>query len=62
MLVLDSSILSPFLPEFESDHPHAFPPTDPRCLDPHSDEYFNELAQALELDSPTYSHVDPVTM
>ena len=59
---LDSSILSPFLPEPESDHPHAFPPTDSGGLDPHSDEYFNKLVHALELDSRTYSHVDPVTM
>ena len=59
---LDSSILSPFLPEPESDHPHAFPPTDSGGLDPHSDEYFNKLVHALEQDSPTYSHVDPVTM
>ena len=59
---LDSSILSPFLPEPESDHPHAFPPTDSGGLDPHSAEYFNKLVHALELDTPTYSHVDPVTM
>ena len=59
---LDSSILSPFLPEPESDHPHAFPPTDSGGLDPNSDEYFNKLVHALELDSPTYSHVDPVIM
>ena len=59
---LDSSILSPFLPEPESDHPHAFPPTDSGGLDPHSDEYFKKFVHALELDSPTYSHVDPFTM
>ena len=59
---LDSSVLSPFLPEPESDHPHAFPPTDSGGLDPHSEEYFNKLVQALELDSPTYSHVDPRIM
>ena len=29
---LDSSILSPFLPKAESDHPHAFPPTDSGVL------------------------------
>ena len=51
-----------FLPEPESDHPHAFPPTDSGGLDPHSEEYFNKLVQALELDSPTYSHVDPRIM
>ena len=59
---LDSSILSPFLPEPESDHPHAFPPTDSGGLEPHSEEYFNKLVQALELDSPIYSHVDPLIM
>ena len=59
---LDSSVLSPFLPEPESDHPHAFPPTDSGGLDPHSEEYFNKLVQALELDPPTYSHVDPRIM
>ena len=59
---LDSSVLSPFLPEPESDHPHAFPPTDSGGLDPHSEEYFNKLVQTLELDSPTYSHVDPWIM
>ena len=44
---LDSSILSRFLPEPESDHPHAFPPTDSEGLDPHSDEYFNKLVHAF---------------
>ena len=50
---LDSTILSSFLPEPESDHPHAFPPTYLGGLDPHSEEYFDKLAKALELDSPT---------
>ena len=59
---LDSSILSPFLPEPESDHPHAFLPTDSGGLDPHSKEYFTKLVQALELDSPIYSHVHPLIM
>ena len=59
---LDSSVLAPFLPEPESDHPHAFPPLDSAVLDPHSEEYFNKLVTALDLDSPTYSHVDPIIM
>ena len=59
---LDSSVLAPFLPEPESDHPHEFPPLDSAVLDPHSQEYFNELVTALDLDSPTYSHVDPIIM
>ena len=50
---LDSTILSSFLPEPESDHPDAFPPTYLGRLDPHSEEYFDKLAKALELDSPT---------
>ena len=59
---LDSSVLAPFLPELESDHPHDFPPLDSAVLDPHSEKYFNELVTALDLDSPTYSHVDPIIM
>ena len=27
-----------------------------------TEEYFNELVTALDLDSPTYSHVDPIIM
>ena len=48
--------------EPESDHPHAFPPLDSAVFDPHSEEYFNKLVTALDLDSPTYSHVDPIIM
>ena len=59
---LDSSVLAPFLPEPESDHSHAFPPFDSAVLDPHSEEYFNKLVTALDLDSFTYSHVDPIIM
>ena len=59
---LDSSVLAPFLPEPESDHPHEFPPLDSAVLDPHSEEYFNKLVTSLDLDSPTYSHVDPIIM
>ena len=59
---LDSSVLASFLPELESDHPHAFPPLDSAVLDSHSEEYFNKLVTALDLDSPTYSHIDPIIM
>ena len=59
---LDSSVLAPFLLEPESDYPDEFPPLDSAVLDPHSEEYFNELVTALGLDSPTYSHVDPIIM
>ena len=55
---LDSFVLAPFLPELESDHPHAFPPLDSAVLDPHSEK----LVTALDLDSSTYSHVDPIIM
>ena len=48
---LDSSVLAPFLPELESDHLHAFPPLASAVLDPHSEEYFNKLVTALDLDS-----------
>ena len=50
---LDSSVLASFLPEPESDHPHAFPPLDFAILDLHSEEYFNKLVTALDSDSPS---------
>ena len=59
---LDSSILSPFLPEPDLDHPNAMPPPEGRFLDPNSDEYIQQLFEALELNGPMYSHVDPSTM
>ena len=59
---LDSSVLAPFLPKPESDHPYAFLPLDSAVLDPHSEEYFNKLVTALNLDFPTCSHVDPIIM
>ena len=55
---LGSSILSPFLPEPDLDHPEALPPTGGVCLDPYSDEYFDKLVAALELDSPMYANID----
>ena len=59
---LDSSVLVPFLPEPESDHPHAYPPLHSAVFHPHSEEYLNELVTALDLDSSTYFHVDPIIM
>ena len=56
---LDSSILSPFLPEPDTDHSNIFPPTIAVHLDHHSDEYYQKLVEALELDTQAYSHVNP---
>ena len=59
---LDSSILSPFLPEPDLDYPNAIPPPEGAYLDPNSDEYIQQLFEALELNGPMYSHVDPSTI
>ena len=59
---LDSSLLHPFLSEPDLDHPDALPPTGGVFLDPHSEEYFDKLVKALELDGPLYAKVDPNTM
>ena len=56
---LDSSILSPFLPEPDIDHPNIFLPSGDVHLDPYSEEYFQKLVEALDLDTSTYSHVSP---
>ena len=56
---LDSSILSPILPEPDIDHPNMFPPTNTVHLDPHSEEYYKKLVEASELDTQAYSHVSP---
>ena len=48
----------PFLPEPDLDHPEAITPTGRVYLDPYSDEYFDKLAAALELDSPMYANID----
>ena len=56
---LDSSILSPFLPEPDLDPPHIFPPVENVGLDPHSEEYFQKLVTALDLETENYAHVDP---
>ena len=55
---LDSSILSPFLPEPDLDHPDALPTTGGVYLDPYANEYFDKLVAALELDSPIYANID----
>ena len=55
---LDSSILSPILPEPDLEHPEALPHTGRVYLDPYSDEYFDKLVAALELESPMYVNID----
>ena len=49
----------PFLPEPDIDHPNMFPPTSTVYLDPHSEEYYQKLVEAFELDTQAYSHVSP---
>ena len=50
---------TPFLPEPDTDHPNIFPPTSAVHLDPHSEEYYQKLVEASELDTQAYSHVNP---
>ena len=59
---LDSSYLSPFLPEPDLDPPYVYPPVETVDLDPHSEEYFQKLVAALDLDTESYAHVDPTIM
>ena len=59
---LDSSYLSPFLPEPDLDPPHVHPLVEDVSLDPHSEEYFQKLVAALDLDTESYAHVDPTIM
>ena len=59
---LDSSYLSPFLPEPDLDPPHVHPPVEDVSLDPHSEEYFQQLVAALDLETDTYAHVDLAIM
>ena len=59
---LDSSYLSPFLPEPDLDPPHVHPPVEEVSLDPHSEEYFQQLVAALDLETDTYAHVDLAIM
>ena len=59
---LDSSYLSPFLPEPDPDPPYVYPPVELVDLDPHSEEYFQKLVAALDLDTESHAHVDPTIM
>ena len=59
---LDSSVLSPFLPEPDLDPPNIFPSVENVDLDPHSEGYFQKLVTALDLETENYAHVDPGIM
>ena len=59
---LDSSILSPFLPEPDLDPPHISPPVENVGLDPHSEDHFQKLVTVLDLETENYAHVDPGIM
>ena len=59
---LDSSYLSPFLPEPDLDPPYVYPPVEIVDLDRHSEEYFQKLVAALDLDTKSHAHVDPTIM
>ena len=54
---LDSSILSPFTEQPEIEELHALLPSEPPHLDPTSDDYFDQLVSALQLDTDRYKHV-----
>ena len=54
---LDSSVLAPFLPEPDIDHPQALPPIGPVYVDPHSDMCFQKIILALELDSSHFTYM-----
>ena len=56
---LDSSILALFLPEPNIPYPSELLPTGPIHLNPKSDEYFEKVCTALELDGPLYSQLNP---
>ena len=59
---LDFLILSPIFPEPDLDHPNTMPPPEGSYLDPNPEQYFQKLVEALELDGPMYSHMDPNIM
>ena len=59
---LDSSYLSPFLPEPDLDPPHVHPPVEDVSLDPHSEDNFQQLVAALDLETATYAPVDLAIM
>ena len=51
-----------FISEQDIDHPNLFPPSGDVYLDPYSEEYFQKLVEALDLDTYTYSHVSPAIL
>ena len=53
---LQTALLSPFLDDHDADHPRALPSTDPVYFYPYSEEYYETLANTLDLDSPKYSN------
>ena len=53
---LDSSILSPFTEPPDIEELHALPPFEPPYLDPTSDNYFDQLVAALQLNTDCYKH------
>ena len=59
---LDSFYLSNFLPEPDLDPRHVYPPVEIVDLDPHSEEYFQKLVAASDLDTDSYAHVDLTTV
>ena len=62
---LDFSVLSPFLPEPDIDHLNILLPKHIPTIctfDLYSEEYFQKLVEALDLDTSTYSHVNPETL
>ena len=60
--VQDSSLLSPFLENNQFEHPNAFPPTEKANLLLHCQEFFSQLTDALQLNSPKYAHVPSFVM
>ena len=52
-----SLLLSPFLDDHDTDHPHALLSTDPVYFNPYSEECYKTLVNALDLDSPKYSNI-----
>ena len=54
---LDSSLLLQFLDHDNSVQEHAFPPTASANINPLLEQYYNQLVQALDLDTLAYAHV-----
>ena len=53
----ESSSLSEFLETSTKEHEHTFPPTEKVTVEQNSFEFYEQLIQALELDTPSYAHV-----